>query len=606
MASGENNEEEYYSSPEEAEDDDDQMSYRSASNESDAGAGSCGESDVDYDDDDDMYGDDDYCDEDEAEEEDDEGGVLAERRERVERYAVLTMDAVRARQEEHTARVADLVALPPALAAAVLRYFKWSAAAVEDSWFADEQRVRDAVGLPQYSASGVAANGAPLTCKICFDVQPAGSMRSAGCAAHFYCCGCWGGYVHAAVEEGARCLSIRCPDPSCSAAVVQDLVHDVADPNDARRYAEFLARSYVEESKKLRWCPAPGCDHAVEFLDGERCTEQLDADCMCGHGFCLGCGEEAHRPVPCDTVRTWLVKNGSDSETANWVLANTKHCPECRRPIEKNQGCMHMTCSPPCRHEFCWLCLGSWKTHGGSTGGYYQCNKYDEAKREGKLSAEEVRRQQAKASVDRYLHYYERWAAHEVSRNKALEDLAALASEDSAGPMEAAAAAFGVLVTQMDFLKDAYRQVAECRRMLRWTYAFGFFLEDPAKRELFLMLQSDAETSLERLHGCAEMEREKIVAAPAAVVDDSGELVPVVPAAEKYAAYRQKLSSLTLVTRDHFENLARAFRDGLAEVDTTVAAANAAKAAEKAAAKKAGERADEPVAYSSSDYSDSD
>jgi hypothetical protein len=102
------------------------------------------------------------------------------------------------------------------------------------------------------------------------------------------------------------------------------------------------------------------------------------------------------------------------------------------------------------------------------------------------------------------------------------------------------------------------------------------------------------------------MEREKIVAAPAAVVDDSGELVPVVPAAEKYAAYRQKLSSLTLVTRDHFENLARAFRDGLAEVDTTVAAANAAKAAEKAAAKKAGERADDPVAYSSSDYSDSD
>jgi hypothetical protein len=45
-----------------------------------------------------------------------------------------------------------------------------------------------------------------------------------------------------------------------------------------------------------------------------------------------------------------------------------------------------------------------------------------------------------------------------------------------------------------------------------------------------------------------------------------------------------------MVTRDHFENLARAFRDGLSEVDTTAAAANAAKAAEKAA-----ERAD-PVA----------
>ncbi|KAK1632745.1 hypothetical protein QYE76_007060 [Lolium multiflorum] len=591
MASGENNEEEYYSSPEEAEDDDEKMSYRSASNDSDPGE-SDGDDSMGYNDDDD----DDYGEEDESMEEEEEG-VMEERREREERYAVLTMDAVRARQEEHAARVADLVALTPAQAAAVLRHFKWSAAAVEDGWFANEQRVRDAVGLPQYSCSGVSANAAPLTCAICFDVHPAGAMRSAGCQAHFYCCGCWSGYVRAAVEDGARCLSIRCPDTSCSAAVVQDLVDDVADPDDARRYAEFLARSYVEESKKLRWCPAPGCDHAVEFLDGERCTVQLDADCMCGYGFCLGCGEEAHRPVSCDTVRAWLVKNGSDSETANWVLANTKHCPECRRPIEKNQGCMHMTCSPPCRHEFCWLCLGSWKNHNSENGGFYQCNRYQAAKREGKFSAEEVRRQQAQASVDRYLHYYERWAAHERSRNKALEDLAALGSAET-GKMEESAAAFGVLETEMDFLKDAYRQVAECRRMLRWTYAFGFFVEEPAKLQLFQMLQTDAETSLERLHGCAEKERVDIVAtATATVYSDSGELVPQGPASEKYAKYREKLSRLTMVTRDHFENLARAFRDGLTEVDTKAAAANATANAAKAAkaAEKAAELAD-PVA----------
>jgi ariadne-1 len=157
--------------------------------------------------------------------------------------------------------------------------------------------------------------------------------------------------------------------------------------------------------------------------------------------------------------------------------------------------------------------------------------------------------------------------------------------------MEESAAAFGVLETDMDFLKEAYRQVAECRRMLRWTYAFGFFVEEQAKLELFQMLQTDAETSLERLHGCAEKERVDIVAAAAATVySDSGDLVPQAPAPEHYAKYREKLSRLTMVTRDHFENLARAFRDGLSEVDTTAAAANAAKAAEKAA-----ERAD-PVA----------
>ncbi|KAI5003909.1 hypothetical protein ZWY2020_031152 [Hordeum vulgare] len=250
---------------------------------------------------------------------------------------------------------------------------------------------------------------------------------------------------------------------ACSATVVCDLADDVADDKDAKRYGEFLVRSYVEESKRLRWCPAAGCDRAVEF-DGEKCKVQLDAWCTCGHGFCLACGEEVHRPVSCDTVRVWMEKNRSDSETAKWVLANTKHC-----------------------------------THDGSN---YNCNRYNEARPEGKYTEEELRRSQAKASVDRYLHYYERWGAHERSRHKALEDVAALGKDGS--QREAVAAAFGVVETELDFLEEAFRQVAECRRMLRWTYAFGYYLDDPAKRDLFEDLQSHADKSLELLHECAE------------------------------------------------------------------------------------------------------
>lgn len=55
----------------------------------------------------------------------------------------------------------------------------------------------------------------------------------------------------------------------------------------------------------------------------------------------------------------------------------------CSKPIEKNGGCMHMTCrkeSAGCGHEFCWLCRGAWSDHGSSTGGFYACNKYDASK----------------------------------------------------------------------------------------------------------------------------------------------------------------------------------------------------------------------------------
>ena len=79
--------------------------------------------------------------------------------------------------------------------------------------------------------------------------------------------------------------------------------------------------------------------------------------------------------VNCAVVKKWLVKNSAESENLNWILANTKACPKCKRPIEKNQGCMHMTCSQ-CSYQFCWLCLAPWAEHGDRTGGYYTCNRY--------------------------------------------------------------------------------------------------------------------------------------------------------------------------------------------------------------------------------------
>lgn len=78
--------------------------------------------------------------------------------------------------------------------------------------------------------------------------------------------------------------------------------------------------------------------------------------------------------VDCATVKKWMIKNSAESENLNWILANTKGCPKCKRPIEKNQGCMHMTCSQ-CRFDFCWLCLAPWADHNERTGGFYACNR---------------------------------------------------------------------------------------------------------------------------------------------------------------------------------------------------------------------------------------
>jgi len=40
----------------------------------------------------------------------------------------------------------------------------------------------------------------------------------------------------------------------------------------------------------------------------------------------------------------------------------TKQCPNCGIGIQKNGGCPHMNCQK-CKHEFCWNCMGSFKSY---------------------------------------------------------------------------------------------------------------------------------------------------------------------------------------------------------------------------------------------------
>lgn len=81
-----------------------------------------------------------------------------------------------------------------------------------------------------------------------------------------------------------------------------------------------------------------------------------------------------HAPTDCQVIKKWLTKCADDSETANYISAHTKDCPKCHICIEKNGGCNHMQCYA-CKYDFCWMCLGDWKSHGSE---YYECSRYRE------------------------------------------------------------------------------------------------------------------------------------------------------------------------------------------------------------------------------------
>lgn len=58
-------------------------------------------------------------------------------------------------------------------------------------------------------------------------------------------------------------------------------------------------------------------------------------------------------------------------ENENLIEAIYKKCPQCQTPIERTQGCNHMTCQI-CRYEFCYICGQEWIGHDD----YYICSNY--------------------------------------------------------------------------------------------------------------------------------------------------------------------------------------------------------------------------------------
>lgn len=64
--------------------------------------------------------------------------------------------------------------------------------------------------------------------------------------------------------------------------------------------------------------------------------------------------------------------------------------------------------------------MGSWKEHNSSTGGYYNCNKFDEKAKEGKTDAQKLQ-ETAKYELNRYIFYFERYNNHFRSERLARE-----------------------------------------------------------------------------------------------------------------------------------------------------------------------------------------
>ena len=58
-------------------------------------------------------------------------------------------------------------------------------------------------------------------------------------------------YMSTSIDGGPGCLTLRCPDQSCGAAVGQDMINLLVSDDHKEKYARYLLRSYIEANRKV-------------------------------------------------------------------------------------------------------------------------------------------------------------------------------------------------------------------------------------------------------------------------------------------------------------------------------------------------------------------
>uniref|UniRef100_A0A0D9VWI2 RBR-type E3 ubiquitin transferase n=1 Tax=Leersia perrieri TaxID=77586 RepID=A0A0D9VWI2_9ORYZ len=270
-----------------------------------------------------------------------------------------------------------------------------------------------------------------VTCNVCFeDVSPF-AVSTMDCG-HGFCNDCWTEHFFTSVNGGQkqiRCMEVKCP-AICDEEVVQRLL-GAKYPAAASRLDGFLVQSYVEDNDAARWCPsAPHCGSAVRVDGGREACE--DVVCPCGVAFCFGCGASPpHSPCPCAMWERWgAYRNGGELANLKWIVANTKSCPKCSKPIQKIDGCNHVVCT--CGQHLCYAC-------GAATGMLYmhECNRY----KEGDGGGCKVEMTANGRELLRYKHYYDRFELHTDSHSKEQHQLGPAVTNLTAQLNKAAAAA---------------------------------------------------------------------------------------------------------------------------------------------------------------------
>ncbi|UJR20497.1 hypothetical protein I4U23_023625 [Adineta vaga] len=399
-------------------------------------------------------------------------------------YTVLTSNEYVTLMMKYVDEVKDILQLSSSIVKLLLHHFKWNKQRLLEKFYEMDSNefFQQAKIINPFSQTIVTSeeSTAMNICLICCSDEEK-QMFNLECK-HTFCNDCWKNYLINQIVNQGLAETIVCPDSECEILVDEDTILKFLDNNEFVQhiYSKIILNSYVDNNPRARWCPGKNCDRIINSssLTSAYNYAQLITCNHCQISFCFQCSQPWHDPIKCVLLLQWNKKLFDDSETIIWLKANTRSCPKCQINIEKNGGCNHMTCRS-CSHEFCWLCFGDWNKHS-------ECNRFNEPTRTDKVQ------EQYALALSRYLHYHDRFRAHEHSyelesklykkiQRKLLRNKEQLSIND------------------IQIINKAFKILLDCRQTLTYTYPFAYYLLKNNQSDVFEQNQADLERGCEEL-----------------------------------------------------------------------------------------------------------
>uniref|UniRef100_A0A672UNN5 Cullin 9 n=1 Tax=Strigops habroptila TaxID=2489341 RepID=A0A672UNN5_STRHB len=269
-------------------------------------------------------------------------------------------------------QVQDVLSIPDDVARHLLMHCRWNVDFLIQCYMENRETLLISSGLQVQDAQPPPSPG--THCPVCVNQLCPTEKPPTLCCMHYCCKPCWSEYLTTRIEQN-MVVNCTCPISDCHAQPTTAFICSIVSSEEIiAKYEKALLRGYVECCSNLTWCTNPqGCDQILlkdGFGYGAACSK-------CSWISCFNCNfPEAHYPASCSHMSQWVDDDGyyegmtSEAQSKHLAKLISKHCPSCQAQIEKNEGCLHMTCAK-CNHGFCWRCLKPWRpTHKD----YYNCS----------------------------------------------------------------------------------------------------------------------------------------------------------------------------------------------------------------------------------------